>query len=140
MNALVNIHTASPAPFMLTRLLELPLSDSSSFIVVENVGFTEKFVGASITGAQWIFAQTVLRRRRLLKEVSLVFTWKVTMTFMKRQIKCYIIKNAYDKIYILSPHVLLKGMNGVAKDTQAFWKKKESQFIAKKIIPTGSYV
>ena len=35
---------------------------------------------------------------------------------------------------------LLKGMNGVAKDTQAFWKKKESQFIAKKIIPTGSYV
>ena len=52
MNALVNIHTASPAPFMLTRLLELPLSDSSSFVVVENVGFTEKFVGASIVGAQ----------------------------------------------------------------------------------------
>ena len=62
------------------------------------------------------------------------------MTFMKRQIKCYIIKNAYHKIYILPPHVLLKGMNGVAKDAQAFWKKKESQFIAKKIIPTGSYV
>lgn len=31
-------------------------------------------------------------------------------------------------------------MNGVAKDTQAFSKKKESQFTAKKIIPTGSYV
>ena len=57
------------------------------------------------------------------------------MTFMKTQIKCYIIKNAYDKIYILSPHVLLKGMNGVAKDTQAFWKKKESQFIAEKNYP-----
>lgn len=62
------------------------------------------------------------------------------MTFVKRQIKCYIIKNTHDKIYILSPHVLLKGMNGAAKDTQAFLKKKESQFIAKKIIPTGSYV
>ena len=39
MNALVNIHTASPAPFMLTRLLELSLK-------------TEEFVGVSIIGSQ----------------------------------------------------------------------------------------
>ena len=57
------------------------------------------------------------------------------MTFMKRQIECYIIKNAYDKIYILSPHVLLKGMNDVAKDTQAFFKEEGKSIHCQKNYP-----